>query len=117
MYGENFDLKNEEEIFKINSPQDSVNGPYIVVFKNLSERWAIVALDWDNNPTLGIKWFWGKNGNPISHSYATWFVIPSMLHNTILDGIPIDFQDRHKINLFLNGEISGKELNTNIKNL
>lgn len=110
MYGENFDLKNEEEILKINSPHDSVDGPYIVIFKNLSERWAIVALDWDNNPTLGIRWFWGKNGNPSSRSYPTWFVIPSTLLNSVLDGLPLDFKFRNKINRFLNEEIKGYEL-------
>src|ERR1700677_2080303 len=88
--GEGLDMTNNAEILQINSPQRSVAGPYAVVYKNLSDRWAIVALDWrhDNNrayePKLGLRWFWGNGGNPCSHGYATWLVIPDDLIPIIL---------------------------------
>jgi hypothetical protein len=110
MFGKKFDLSKNEEILKIASPKGSVDGPYTVVYKSISQRWAIVALLWDNAPTLGIRWFWDANGNPQSHGVATWLVIPSMLQNTVLNGLPLDFQFRHSLNRFLAGEISGKEL-------
>lgn len=110
MFGENFNLKNDEEILKINSPQGSLEGPYVVVFKSILQRWAIVAMNWDDVPTLGIRWFWGKNGNPISRSYATWLIIPSMLQNAVLNGLPLDFKFRDRLNRFLIGDISGDQL-------
>lgn len=110
MFGENFNLKNDEDLLKINSPQGSLEGPYVVVYKSIAQRWAIVAMNWDDAPTLGIRWFWGKNGNPISRSYATWLVIPSMLHHTILNGLPLEFTFRDKVNRFLIGEIDGATL-------
>jgi hypothetical protein len=110
MYGEKIDLSKNEEILKIASPQGSVDGPYAVVYKSISQRWAIVALSWDDAPTLGIRWFWGANGNPQSHGVAIWLVIPSMLQNAVLNGLPLDFQFRHNLNRFLAGEISGNEL-------
>ncbi|HNS29228.1 MAG TPA: hypothetical protein PKL52_01730 [Tenuifilaceae bacterium] len=110
MFGENFNLKNDEEILKINSPQSSLEGPYVVVYKSIAQRWVIVTMNWDDAPTLGIRWFWGKNGNPISRSYATWLVIPSMLHNAVLNGLPLEFAFRDKVNRFLVGEIDGATL-------
>ena len=53
--GENFQLEDDEKIIQINSPRDSLSGPYAVVFKNIEERWAIVAFDWDGQPRLGIR--------------------------------------------------------------
>ena len=64
MGGINFNLEDDNEILKINSPVTSVGGPYRVVYKNITERWAIVALNWDEKPRLGIRWFWGGGGNP-----------------------------------------------------
>jgi hypothetical protein len=112
MFGENFKLEKDEEILKINSPKDHCDGPHVVVYKSVEERWAIVALTWDESPTLAIRWFWGKSGNPISTGYPTWFVIPSMLHNAILNGLSLNFLFRDKINRFLTGEINGDQLKT-----
>jgi hypothetical protein len=82
----------------------------VVVFKCCPVRWALVAMTWDGIPTLGIRWFWGKNGNPVSRSYPTWLVIPSELQRAILNGLPLDFQFRNKLDRFLIGEISGNQL-------
>lgn len=115
MFGESFEIEKDEEILKINSPRESLGGPYAVVSKCCSERWALVAINWEGVPTLGIKWFWGKNGNPISSSYPTWLVIPSKLQNAILNGLPLDFQFRNKLNRFLIGEISGDQLKNKLE--
>lgn len=110
MSGEQFNLKDNDAILKINSPKDSVGGPYKVVYKNLSERWAIVALDWDKEPRLGIRWFWGNGGNPFSSGHPIWLVIPSSLANSILNGLPIDYKLLSRIKDFLSGNITGRDL-------
>ena len=110
MFGEKFDLENDEMILTINSPKGRLEGPYVVVYKDLAERWAIVAFLWDEFPVLGIRWFWDNNGNPISNYLPIWFVIPSALQNAILNGLPLEFQFRDKLNRFLAGEILGEEL-------
>ena len=62
--GETFPLDDDSKILEINAPQGVVGGPYVVVFKEPEERWAIVAMDWEGEPSLGIRWFWGNNGHP-----------------------------------------------------
>lgn len=109
MSGENFKM-DDKEILKINSPRDSLNGPYVVVYKNTTERWAIVALDWYNEPRLGIRWFWGSGGNPFSSAHPTWLIIPSSLTNSILNGLPLNFDFMKKLEKFLSGEMSGEVL-------
>jgi hypothetical protein len=108
--GATFPLENDEDILKINSPKESVSGPYRVVYKNLQERWAIVALEWDKKPHLGIRWFWDGGGNPFSSGHGTWLVVPSSLSRNMLSGLPIDHYTAGKIDDFLCGKISGKEL-------
>ena len=105
MFGKDFKLENDEEILKINSPQEYLNGPYVVVYKNITQRWAIVAFDYDDTRALGIRWFHGSNGNPVSRGYATWFVIPTTLANAVLNGLPLESQFRDRLNRFLAGEI------------
>lgn len=112
MSGETFKIQQDEEILKLNSPKTLVGGPYMVVFKNIEERWAIVAIDWDNEPRLGIRWFWGGGGSPFSSANPTWFIIPSSLSNSILNGLPLNMDLRITLEKYLSGEIEGK----NIKN-
>ena len=58
----------DERILEINSPRPDhkapdkasvTGGPYVVVYKNPGERWAIVAFDWGKGkrPHLGFRWF------------------------------------------------------------
>jgi hypothetical protein len=110
MYGENFKLENDTEILRINSPKSSVGGPYAVVYKDITHRWVIVALDWEESPGLGIRWFWGDSGTPISTGYPIWFIIPSSLIEAILNGLPLAFNFRNDLEDFLSEGISGKEL-------
>jgi len=108
--GINFQLENDKKILQINSPRSNLSGPYAVVFKNLEERWAIVAFDWDEEPRLGIRWFWGNGGNPLSSGNGTWLVIPSSLSKTIISGLPINHTFSNRIDDFLCGKITGDQL-------
>lgn len=110
MSGKDFNLNDDDLILKINSPQSSVGGPYKVVYKDLVERWVIVAFDWDNRPSLGIRWFWDSKGNPLSTGYPIWFVIPSSLYKSTLDGLPLAYSARIELEKFLMGEIEGTRL-------
>lgn len=110
MSGEKFNLNDDNEILKINSPKDSVGGPYVVVYKNIKERWVIVALDWDEEPRFGIRWFWAGGGTPFSSAKPIWLIVPSALTNSILNGLPLNYDFRKKLENFLAGEIDGKEL-------
>lgn len=87
-------------ILSIDSPKTKVRGPYVVVFTHAQERWALVALHWDGTPALGIRWFWGSMGNPISTGHRTWFIIPSTLDHAILSGPPLPFRLRHLLGEF-----------------
>ncbi len=98
--GEDFDLLQDDLILQINSPQNSVN-THKVVYKNIEERWVIVALRWDGLPRLGIRWFWGTNGMPNSRSYPTWFLIPPGLNESILNALPLDISLKKEIIIFL----------------
>ena|SRR5690625_3302009 len=108
--GEDFPIEDDDLILQINSPRNSLSGPYTVVFKNLEERWAIVAFDWKGDPRLGIRWFWGSGGNPFSSGHGTWLVIPPSLSRNILSGLPLDHEFSRQIDDFLSGVISGDSL-------
>lgn len=99
----------DEDILSVKSPRKSVGGPYVVVYKGNS--WAIVAMAWDNEPTLGIRWFDNTgHGHPSPRGTSVWFVIPSQLSKSILAGLPLEYKFSNKIDEFLAGEISGKDL-------
>ncbi|RYX87838.1 hypothetical protein EON73_00385 [bacterium] len=110
MGGESFYLGDDNNILTLNSPKASVGGPYKVVYKNVEEKWAIVAMDWDGKPRLGMRWFWGNGGNPFSSGNPTWLVIPSSLSNSILNGLPLDFTFYSKVVEFLAGKITGSQI-------
>lgn len=110
MAGELLNLNDDVLILAIRSPMKSVRGPYQVVYRSLEERYAIVALEWDGVPSLGIRWFWGRIGNPISTGYPTWFIYPSGLLHGLLNGLPIEYGARKKLEKFLSGELSGTDL-------
>ena len=100
----------DDEIFAVTSPQDSLGGPYAIVYKDQIRRWAVVAIDWNENHALGIRWFWEKKGHPISTGYPVWFVVPSELGEAVLAGLPISHDFRDEINQFLCGRLSGADL-------
>lgn len=110
MAGANFDLTDDKKILNINSPKNSVGGPYKVVYKDLKERWVIIAMDWDNEPRLGIRWFWGNGGNPFSSAHPIWLVVPPSLSKSMLAGLPITHKLSSKIDDFLSGKLKGRDL-------
>lgn len=103
--GKEFDISDEKNILKINSPKDSINGPYKVLYTDIHERWSVVLLQWDGKPRLGMRWFWGSHGEPNSHGYSTWFVIPSELSIAILNGLPLAHDIRIAVENFLCGKV------------
>jgi hypothetical protein len=113
-----FEMKNDEEILKIDSPKSNlVGGPYVVVLKDVSERWAITAFDWVYEDSgvkqvLGIRWFWGGSGFPLASGFAAWTVLPDSLSRLILkDNFHKLSQARVKlVEDFLDGRISGQNL-------
>ena len=110
MGGTEFDLTDDAKILAITSPRNSVSGPYVVVYKNIEERWAIVAMDWETDPRLGIRWFWGGGGSPFSSSYPIWLVIPSSLSKAVLSGLPLEHKFSSRLDDFLAGKINGATL-------
>jgi hypothetical protein len=109
--GEAFPLEDDSKILQINSPRANLSGPYIVVFKNLTERWAIVAIEWDEEPRLAIRWFWDGGGNPFSSGNGTWLVVPPSLSRSMLSGLPLDHAFSRRLDDFLSGVIPGSQLN------
>ena len=93
-----------ESIMKINSPADRLVGPVDLVYRNEIEGWAIVTIYWDNSPTLGIRWFWGTYGTPVSYNHPQWFVLPDGLHQAILNQLPISIKKRQSAIEFLNSD-------------
>lgn len=108
--GNDCDFTNDEEILEINSPQHAVGGPFRVVYKDIDSRWAIVALDWNEEPRLGIRWFWENSGTPVSSGHPIWFILPPALYTAILDGLPLDIGFRKQIEQYLCGEINGDDV-------
>lgn len=91
-----------ESILKINSPfERTKEGPIELVYRNENEAWAIVSLCWDGKPTLGIRWFWGNYGIPVSYNNPQWFIIPDELHLAILNQLPISIKKRQSVIQFL----------------
>ena len=110
MAGEAFPLEDDTRILQLASPKESVGGPYAVVYKNMPERWAIVALDWDGEPRLGLRWFWGSGGNPLSSAHPTWLIVPPSLSRGVLASLPVSHTFYRRIDDFLAGTIAGDAL-------
>lgn len=108
--GDNFPLASDKEILLIDSPKSELKGPWFVVHKDMAKRWAIVAMHWNGNPRLGIRWFLRKQGTPSVRGFATWFVIPKELSIAVLKGLPISPDLYEKTNNFLSGKIDTDKL-------
>jgi len=108
--GHKFNLLSDSNILSINSPKKSVGGPYRVVYKNISERWVIVAMNWEGKPRLGMRWFWANGGNPFSSGKPIWLVIPAELNKSILNGLSISIALNQLVERFLASELEGPEL-------
>lgn len=99
--GQNFPIQKNDEILKIKSPRNRLSGPYVVVTKDINNRWAIVALRWDNNRNgLGIRWFHGRAGIPFSRQ-STWLIIPEELQEGVINLLQSD-TNKTALRKFLN---------------
>ncbi len=110
MYGNEFPLEDDNEILKLNSPKQSCRGPFVCVGKDLSQRWAVVALEWDNSPELAMRWFTGGIGTPASSGRPLWCILPNAFHDGVINGINLPPEREQLLKRFLNGEISGTDL-------
>lgn len=108
--GETFPLTSDKDILSINSPKNSLKGPWFVVHCDVTNRWAIVIMHWNDEPRLGIRWFYGTSGTPSVRGYATWLVIPDSLSEAILSKLPISPSLRKRIDAILRNEYSISEL-------
>ena len=89
--GEGFKLV-EEEILQINSPQGKKKGQNKIEIEKVLHidnklRYVVILCKWNDKKALGMRWFWGKRGFPISRKYGTWLIIPEDLQNSLLQGI------------------------------
>lgn len=98
----------DSEILAMNSPRRLVGGPYVVV--RSTEYWAVVALDYDKEPRLGIRWIDDEIGTPQSHGFPTWFIVPPDLNKMFIGGLQVEAKRACAICDFLNGKIDGETL-------
>ncbi len=101
---------NVRDILKIKSPTKDVDGPYVVVYIDTVERWAIVALDYAGHPRLGIRWFRSTCGVPQSRATSTWFIIPPVLNAAVLNSLGLTSKDNAILDDYLRGAINGDVL-------
>lgn len=112
--GERFGMS-DDNICGIVSPKKRVTGgPYVVVCKSTTERWALVAFDWESAPHLGLRWFYGKHGFPQRAGIALWHVVQSEFARILVTGLATrgllsDKQGR-AVKRFLAGNLSGERL-------
>ncbi len=112
--GDTYKIDNDANILKIDSPKGRITGPYVVVHRNLDDRYAVVALDFktDHNlikPRLGIRWFWGKAGTPFIRRSA-WFIIPEELQSGVVGSFRLSLIQEILLRRFLSGKIDGNRL-------
>lgn len=113
--GKKCKFANDRNILAINSPESMVEGPYLVIHKDAEQRYALVALDWNGEPGIGIRWFWESVGNPQSSGFPTWTVLPGDLYRTLHNHFPLDAKKAHHVDKFLRGEITGEQLRDQCK--
>lgn len=110
MGGESFPLEDDTRVLEVRSPKSRLGGPYMVVYRDLHQRWAVVAMEWDGEPVLGMRWFTEACGTPSSRGFPTWMVIPCALYDSILASLNLTADLRRKVDDFLVGEVNGNEL-------
>lgn len=108
--GANYPLEDDGRILELSPPRERGGGPYAVVYKDLDERWAVVALEWDGERHLAIRWFREGPGFPTCRARPVWFHLPTALSTGVLAGLPVPLELRVKVVEFLAGAITGDEL-------
>lgn len=106
----------DSEILSINSPKDIIKGPFAILHKDQEDRWAAVALLWNGQPRIGIRWFWPPKGNPLSHGCRTWFIVPPLLNDSIIQKFALNSEQKLLVDNFLSkNDSDGVLLKTNYK--
>jgi hypothetical protein len=73
---------------------------------------AIVALNYDEDPGLGLRWFWDHSGYPLARQYAAWMILPKSVSKALLKVGAFGLSPERICLLqeFLDGRISSTEL-------
>lgn len=108
--GESCDFTNDCDILSINSPESMVGGPYLVIHKDAEQGYALVALNWNEEPKIGIRWFGGDVGNPQSSGYPTWTILPEDLYRALHNRFPLNTKHAYHVDKFFISEITGEQL-------
>jgi hypothetical protein len=124
---------NDTCILSVTTPAESsdqrgitAGGPYAVICKgpngaaNPEAYWAIVALDWNNEPRLAIRYFGTfdyPNGprQKDGKKQKQWFILPEMIQSLVTTKLPQTLGNI--VNDFLNGKIDGNSLSEQCNNL
>jgi hypothetical protein len=67
------------------SPKSRLEHPHAIYAGN---EWSLATGLWEGDRALLIRWNDDKTkplGNPVSHSWPTWFVLPKEFHPTALE--------------------------------
>jgi hypothetical protein len=76
-----------------------------VLYDEGDGSYAVALGYWDDEPAVGMRWNGQSEGNgfPQSSGYATWFILPPDLKDTILETLPLNAADRRFARLFMRG--------------
>lgn len=101
-------------ILGVSSPKKDVDGPYAIVVKG--ENWAIVVFEFQDTPSLGIRWFHTPHGMPtVRGNIPVWYRIPAELNDIIINGLNIDPDNKKIIKEYLDKKINSEQLKQNYK--
>lgn len=100
------------ELLEVKSPIEKVEGPYKVIVIYPNDYWGIAALKFDGKQCFGIRWFDTSLGTPNSFGKKTWFILPDVVANGIIDTFSFNAQTKLKLRKFLanEDEIDGSDL-------
>lgn len=100
------------ELLEVKSPIEKVEGPYKVIVIYPNDYWGIAALKFDGKQCFGIRWFDTSLGTPNSFAKKTWFILPDVVANGIIDTFSFNAQTKLKLRKFLanEDEIDGSDL-------
>ena len=98
---------------------------YVVVARSFIEGWAAVTASISTTrgepdkkrPCLAVRWFEteGSTDFPTSQGNSSWFCLPSIMSDAVLQALVADPITLHWVREFLNQKISGEELAEQLK--
>ena len=92
---------NIAQLLDVKSPIEKIDGPYKVIIIYPNDCWGIAALKFDGKQCFGIRWFDTTLGTPNSFGKKTWFILPDMVANGIIDTFSFNAQTKLKLRKFL----------------